>query len=476
MKFTIPKILIRLLLLILALAIICSMVISYYKVGVNRDSYYYIEISRLILQGKSLFVDFPPEYTPLTFYLMCIPFAIFGGSFEVGIFTIYLLHLINSYLVYRLCVKFIDNKYLAIFTALFSLLLCWLAGGEAYILEPFVLLFGLVSLLVLHKNKWAPIFLSGLLSFCAFWSKQYGLGFIFIAVVYLSQLNKFNKDLIKKESYLLAGFIFGLILFVSKYLFQGVEINSLSILSGSDYRRDGIGGFIDAWLYTFITIPMLLLAMIMLIYKFKDALRFPLYLMAICGVFGFMLQCYVRFYAHYLILTRPFCVLLILAGLLLIKKETYRRVYTSLFVISLIIPLYFLVKGNLSSIKDNTRNNQIELAKEVAKVIPHGAGDVYSGSDLLPILLLNENGSPYLSKYGPTNGFVVEADQAYDLISHASYCLISDEEYQTGAKYASSVRDYLANNFQKYDIEFKDLDGNLKVYYVYKRQLNQACD
>ena len=52
MKFTIPKILIRLLLLILALAIICSMVISYYKVGVNRDSYYYIEISRLILQGN----------------------------------------------------------------------------------------------------------------------------------------------------------------------------------------------------------------------------------------------------------------------------------------------------------------------------------------------------------------------------------------------------------------------------------------
>ena len=225
----------------------------------------------------------------------------------------------------------------------------------------------------------------------------------------------------------------------------------MSILSGSDYRKDGIGGFIDAWLCTFIAIPMLFLAMIMLLFKFKEALKSPLYLMAICGVFGFMLQCYVRFYAHYLILTRPFCVLLILAGLLLIKKETYRKVYTSLFVISLIIPIYFLVKGDISSIKDNTRNDQIRLANEVEKVIPYGTGDVYSGSDMLPILLLNENGSPYLSMYGPTNGFVVEADQTYDLISHASYCLISDKDFQTGKKYSLKVKLFLAKNFQKYD-------------------------
>lgn len=455
-----------------SLILLYSMILSYNNLGINKDAYYYIEISRLMLQGKSLFVDFPSGYTPLSFYLMCIPFSLFGISYQVGFLTIYLLHLINAYLVYKLCVKYIDNTFIAIFMALFSLLLCWLAGGNTYGLEPFVLLFGLSSLLVLHKKKLAPIFFSGFLSFCAFWSKQYGLGFIFLAAVYLFQLNNFNIDLLKKEFCLLAGFIFGFLLFVSIYLFQGVDIDSLSILSGSDYRRDGIGGLGDAWLYSFIAVPMLLVAMILLLFKFKDALKSPLYVLAICGVCGFMLQCYVRFYAHYLILTRPFCVLILLAGLLLMKKDFYKRVYMSLVVISVIIPLYFLVKGNLSSNNDNTRNDQIGLAKEVAKMIPHGAPDVYSGSDLLPILLLNENGSPYLSKYGPTNGFVVGADQTYDLISHASYCLISDEEFQSGAKYTARVKDYLANNFQKYDIEYKGVDGNLKVFHVFKKQLS----
>ncbi len=454
------------------LILLYSVILSYNYSGINKDAYYYIEISRLILQGKLLFIDFPPGYTPLSFYLMCIPFSLFGISYQVGILTIYLLHLVNAYLVYRLCIKYIDNKYLTIFMALFSLLLCWLAGGSTYGLEPFVLLFGLSSLLVLHNKKCAPMFFSGFLSFCAFWSKQYGLGFIFLAVVYLFQLNKFNKDLLKKEFCLLCGFIFGFLLFVSIYLFQGVDIDSLSILSGSDYRRDGVGGLIDAWIYTFIAIPMLLLAMMLLLLKFRNALKSPLYVLALCGVCGFMLQCYVRFYAHYLILTRPFCVLLLLAGLLLINKDFYRRAYVFLVAISVFIPLYFLVKGNLGFNGNNTRNNQIGLAKEVAKIIPHGAGEVYAGSDLLPILLLNENGSPYLSKYGPTNGFVVEADQTYDLISHASYCLISDEEFQAGDKYAPNVKAYLANHFQKYDIEHKDVDGNVKVNHVFKKQLS----
>ena len=470
MKYSLSKSTIIVGLVAFSLILLYSIILSYNNSGINKDAYYYIEISRLILQGKSLFIDFPSGYTPLSFYLMCIPFSLFGVSYQIGILTIYLLHCINAYLVYKICARYINNTFISIFMALFSLLLCWLAGGSTYGLEPFVLLFGLCSLLVLHKNKYSLVFLSGFLVFCAFWSKQYGLGFIFLAVVYLFQLNKFDKDLLKKELCLLAGFILGLFLFVSIYLFQGVDIDSLSILSGSDYRRDGVGGLIDAWLYTFIAIPMLLVVMILLLFKFKDALKSPLYVLAICGVFGFMLQCYVRFYAHYLILTRPFCVLLLLAGLLLIKKDYYRRVYMSLVLISVIIPLYFLVKGNLSSVNYDTRNDQIELAKEVAKVIPHGARDVYSGSDLLPILLLNENGSPYLSKYGPTNGFVVEAGQTYELISHASYCLISDEEYQTGAKYAPNVKDYLTNNFHKFDIEFKDLAGNLKVYYVFKRQ------
>ena len=127
--------------------------LSLYGGAINPDANYYIGVSRFLMEGKVPFSDFQLGYTPLSFYIMCIPFSIFGNSFTTALAVLYLFHIVNAFWVYKICCQYSASQWLSAFTAILSLMLCLTCDGSSYVLEPFVLFFGLPAIYLLKSEN-----------------------------------------------------------------------------------------------------------------------------------------------------------------------------------------------------------------------------------------------------------------------------------------------------------------------------------
>ena len=119
--------------ILLAVIAVVRMGISLFRIDVNADAAYYLGVSRLILDGKTPFLDFPPGYTPLSFYIMSVPINIWGTSFSVALLSLYLFHIINAVILYKIVRQNSGNRIIAAFCCVFSLLLCIGTDGCRYI-------------------------------------------------------------------------------------------------------------------------------------------------------------------------------------------------------------------------------------------------------------------------------------------------------------------------------------------------------
>ena len=433
--------------IVLLVLVMGKMCLSLYGGAINPDANYYIGVSRFIMDGKVPFVDFQLGYTPLSFYIMCIPLSMFGVSFTTALAALYIVHIVNAFWVYKICCQYSTNQWLSTFTAVLSLMLCLICDGGSYVLEPFVLFFGLLAIYLLKTESIKKIMFSGFLCFCAFWCKQYGLGFICLAMVYLCFCHSVGMPLIRKLLYLLLGFVAGLVVFVALFWIQGVDPLAMLSLSGNYYQREGVLGFIDAWRTLLIIIPLLVLPIIMVIIRLNEIRKFPLLYMSFWGVFGFMLQCYVRFYGHYLILVMPFCALILFACVKAFLSLRFKKAYTLLLLLTPVIPSYFTIKDSVNQFKNDVRAIQEQSAHMIEQIVPKGSAGVFASSDMLPVALLNSYNPPLEQKFGLSNGFVTNPDEVYELIQASSYCIISENRLRT-SQISSVVLDYLAKEFK----------------------------
>ena len=188
---------------------------------------------------------------------------------------------------------------------------------------------------------------------------------------------------------------------------------------------------------------------------------------AMAGVIGFMLPCYVRFYGHYMMLAMPFCVILLVLPLKLLKSDLQIRCYVSILALTMIIPTYFSIKNISNLINTNGRKEQIEAANTISKWIPKGADNVFVASTLLPIALINEYNPPAMKSYGMSNGFVTRPHQVLEMLQNASYCIISDDAFRRKERYNKEIISYLNENYLKQD-SLKTI--NKEFCFVYKRK------
>ena len=450
--------------IVLLVLVMSKMCFSLCGGAINPDANYYIGASRFLMEGKIPFLDFQLGYTPLSFYIMCIPLSMFGVSFTTALAVLYLFHIVNAFWVYKICCQYSTNLWLSIFIAVLSLILALICDGGSYVLEPFVLFFGLPALYLIKDGSIKKIVLSGFLCFCAFWCKQYGLGFICLAMVYLCLYHSIGMPLIRKLIYLLLGFIAGLVVFVVLLWLQGVDPLMMLSLSGNDYQREGIQGFIDAWHTLLIIIPLLVLPIIMVVIGLKDMRKNPLLYISFCGVFGFMLQCYVRFYGHYLILVMPFCALILFACVKTFKLLRYRNVFIFLLLFAPVIPMYFTTKDIVGLLNSDGRAIQEQSAHMIEHIIPKGSDDVFASSDMLPIALLNSYNPPLEQKYGLSNGFITNPIEVYEMIQASSYCIISENRLET-SQFSITARDYLENEFEMKVLTSPDSQARYLIYF-----------
>ena len=451
--------------IVLLVLVMGKMCLSLYGGAINPDANYYIGVSRFIMDGKVPFVDFQLGYTPLSFYIMCIPLSMFGVSFTTALAALYIVHILNAFWVYKICCQYSTNQWLSTFMAVLSLMLCLICDGGSYVLEPFVLFFGLPAIYLLKTESIKKIMFSGFLCFCSFWCKQYGLGFICLALVYLCFYHSVGMPLIRKLLYLLLGFVAGLVVFVALFWIQGVDPLSMLSLSGSDYRRDGIPGFIDAWRILLIIIPLLVLPIIMVIIRLNEIRKHLLLYVSFCGVFGFMLPCYVRFYGHYMILVMPFCALMLFACVNAFPSLRYRNVFVFLLLLTPVIPTYFTTKDIVSLLNSDGRAIQEQTAHLIEQIIPKGSADVFVTSDMLPIALLNSYNPPLEQKFGLSNGFVTNPDEVFEMIQASTYCIIGEDRLKT-SQFSILVRDCLVKEFK---IKLVSSSNSYTNYLICKR-------
>lgn len=455
-------------LIVISLFVVVGYVISVCSGRINADAAYYIGTVRLILEGKTPFIDFSLSYTPLSFYIMSLPFMLFGSSYEVGMMVLLIINLLNATVFYKICYEITNSKRISWLGAIMLLLYGLVSEGGLYVLEPFVLLFGLPAIYLLFKdNKWM-FFGSGLLCFCAYWCKQYGLGFLFLAMAFVLFKYSLSKESIKKVIQILVGFFVGAIIFIFLLLIQKIPLSSLFALSGSDYQQfGGLSGIVSRYYFAVKLMPLIIIALVIALVNFKDSIKNPIIIVSILGIAGFMLQFYFRPYRHYFLLALPFFIILIMAQIQYLKNW-HRQLYILMMGIMLLIPSYYAFKDNLDTLRQQPRSEQWSISKMTDKAIKPGSVDVFASKEMIPINMMNNYTPPMLKKYGLSGGFVRTDEATLEMISNAQYCLISERDLTSNYfnVFSSRVKECLDSQFDMEKIESFDN----KVFFIYKRK------
>jgi hypothetical protein len=168
-----------------------SIIITYFlswKNGLpNYDAGYYLSITNYIHNGLNLFSNIHIDYTALTFYIILPLKYILGEYFDykTAILFIYLLQIVNAYLIYKIGLTLNFKNKISHIGALTYLLLSITNEGEYYVLEPCVYLFGLSAIYYILKNSnnVKHNLYTGVFAALSFFSKQYGFGYSVLIIL-----------------------------------------------------------------------------------------------------------------------------------------------------------------------------------------------------------------------------------------------------------------------------------------------------
>jgi len=427
-KFLIDVILYALLLLVIFLYINA---IQYASIGV--DAGYYLFIVNKLSEGLIPFKDFNLNYPPLSFYLMLLVKWASGSlfSYKVALGFLFFIQFMNAVLLYKLIHFYKVNNRIAIFSAAIFLIYAYSFESVFFVLEPFVIFFGLISLLLIYKNNTINLFAAGAFSALGFLCKQYGLGFFALIVIYLFLRKGYYKETqLKKILFALAGFsivvIISLLIF---YLLTG-GFSFLNSLSGDNYgHRSLTTNFKALFSYILFTCPVII--MVPLIFKNLTAKNKIIVLLSIGGLLGFSLQFYFEPYKHYYLLLLPFVVILIAQVL---DNMPSKWILKTVTILLLITTVYLSSKKTLGTYKEmhtwSNRGQLFDLSEFVINNVPDDATIMlYLNGEynILPQLY-------YLTNLNPPDiqnaNYGFELKTQYDnLIIKSDYIIIAINDY-----------------------------------------------
>lgn len=403
-----------------------SFVLAIFCSAENPDIYYYMGCVQLLLEGKVPFVDFHTHYTPLSFYMAYLPAYLFGTESTASLAFETFMSFINAGLIYYLLRRNVQDKALCLFAIAFYLTSLFFIDGMCYMLEPFVMFWGLLSLIAMQRKSLWAVLAAGIFSFLAFWTKQYGLGFLVLNMLWI--VLSFRSDwlaLAKHMFVLLAGFALTACCMVGSLLMQGATLIDMMTLSGDTYEKFGLLALLEGFGYLLLVAPFLPIAVFLIIKHFKNLQRETFLIVCACGVLCFMLATYVRPYLHYIQLPLPFALILITILVDRYGRQAGNERLVKWFKVSVIVPLCIMAVIDYRFIFHNERKAVNEVATEVAKIIPKGTNKVYVSTRLLCIAHVNRYGAPMLRKHGMKNGFMEEGEPLREIIMDAD-CYVID--------------------------------------------------
>ena len=413
----------------------------------NPDVSYYIGVAKKISEGYVPYVDFRLDYTPLVMYLMAIPVSIWGMSLGMVLIVQFLFLILDTFFLYLILRKCDIDYGLSVLGSVLLPLYVFMMEGIYFGLEIFVLFFGLLALLTicLSQKNWS-LLLAGVLCSCAFWAKQYGLGFIGVCGIWLLLSEKNYINNIKKCLLLVIGFAAGLVVFVGILCVLGYQLSSLTSLFGEGYGSRGVEGILYCAIWLFKRFPVVILSPLVLLLVGKIQCR-PMICCSIVGIVGFMFQCYFRDFLHYLILVMPFCILLTFCCLAQLNRKYLYELGILLVILSAGRMIPRVVRMDKSIYNRLDRFEQREVAKNMAEIIPVGSKNVYThASDIAYCQFYNSYEPPCIDRYGFNATFYRIDSVSLDCVRNASYVII-DEKNRYDACFASNEVNYFLNAY-----------------------------
>lgn len=409
---------------------------------ITVDASYYLSLIKQINEGKVLYNDLKTIYTP--FFLLSVSWIkdVLGISinYTFDLAIIFILQLLNAFLIYLLSKKIKLNLYYSLYAAVCYLIFSLAVWKLEFTLEPIVNFFGLLSLVLLNSKKTYTVFLSAFFASLAFLSKQYGIGFLFLNLVFIYLQNGKTKQF---AIYFIIYFLPVIIFlncypeFVTNFVGTNYSNDQDKSKSFSSYILDNGNQFFIAFFYLVKLFPIVLFSIIIFLMYLKNN-KITILLL---GFFGFLLQFVIAPFHHYFLLALPFLSIFVFYQLKIIKNENVKIVYIIILCFS------FMRIGFVSCLKTYgkglfTRKEQLAINQKIDNaIISHN--DVY-------IYDVQLNSHYYLSNLIPPNldyTFGIAADDEFkrNSMKLAKTLIILDSSIKNN----DSVKTYINTYYTK---------------------------
>jgi hypothetical protein len=366
----------------------------------NYDAGYYLSCAERIYEGLKPYLDFEIHYPPVGIYYFVFFRHLLGGDPTSYRVALLLVEILSAFLFFLLSGSFIKSKALRLTGTLLFLLLYLSYDGGFFVLEYFVTIFTIASILFLQRDRKSRLFtfLAGIFFLLAIMSKQYAV-ITFPILVFLLVKPDDNHSIDYSAGairfvFFIAGFFLAFLAIVS---FLGINIWDFIVqLKGTGYGKTGaVKMFVsllslrNIW---FIFVFLLGFYMLWRNFQFGTFLLLSLFILNLIPTF-------VRGYAHYYQLPLPYA-LIFLIGIIEYyflegqgkKRNIFENVTIfltgltlSITILSAIhVPLYYsLSKESQNYLYEKlyskynfnrkTLSDTLKMAKKINEILPAGS-------------------------------------------------------------------------------------------------------
>lgn len=436
---------VEIILSILVAVMVCFYLIIAFLREVNVDATFYLGVVDSIYSGLVPILDFPLAYTPLSFYLLQV-IRLFTHDYAIYLVVLFLITVASSFVLYKITFKLSTNKILSRLAQLLFLIQVFLFEGTYFVLEPFAVLFGLLSIwFLLKKNMLKYIFLSGIFAGAAFMSKQYGLAFLAGCLVYIIFTAGEFKEKIKHIIWLCLGFAVIPLLFLLYFLIIGIDLSTiLGSFMGTGYGKRSdfywLQGTFKLFNYRYF-LTIFLFPLFFVLYKKRKLI--PLALSLLVTIFLLTFQFYFQLFDHYYILIIP--LILLLFSLIFLYNNKYLKLGV---LILLFLSCCYLgkkvVRDTYYVMKSNPKHLQNVQVNKIRAQIKNSDTIFCLGVKYVNYYYLLDKKPPLFSEYGYSFGNETEKE-IMEKVKSADV-IIADTNY-FDANYQSYV--YINKNFNE---------------------------
>lgn len=297
------------------------MILSAILTPLDADTGFYLGVVNSVYEGMVPYQDFTLSYPP-AFIVMLLPIRAIAWSSRayavLAILTCVVWLLACAIVFSRIVLRVTRDRNMAGWSVVVFLLIASCLEGINVYLEPFACLFGLLAIYFVLGLRSSWVLLSGVMLSLALMSKQYGLLFVPAVGMYVLVAASTWRRRLSCCYWLSIGFLLGALLSLLLLRLSGVDLEvAFTKLQGGGYGTKTAPAFLHGLLMLVVYLPFLPLA---LYGAFRRPRRWPILALAGTGLFFSLFQLIFRSYAHYLILTMPFAILIMVLALMNIDE------------------------------------------------------------------------------------------------------------------------------------------------------------